>query len=310
MLTINKSRILKMPKQLALPTGEEIRIAIKATEAHKTRTFQEIGFKAPPKEGDTVLPTVVGAATRKNAKGYFILHKDREKVYRSFQIATRRSQFCGRDQREIVEDYCTYLRLCWQRTFVPPANVELTYMLGDDGDHYYVSSPFKWGEQDDKILMAINVFLDLFRCCHICEMRAGGFPSVAVRRVNWQLLPSGTRTSQKELDQLVASIPRKTQRTLAKRQFDSLHRFSPDSLAIGHGGFKGYVAFQFNTLGLTVLESIEPNNATYVFGEDWEQLSQMPKTEILNNDLAHTRVIHKQDWYYKMQHILNVRKSA
>lgn len=300
-----------MPKQLsALSVGTELRIAIKANEAHVMRSHKQIGFAKPPNEGDTILPSVVGAATRRNAEGYYLLHNDKPKVLRIFELASRRSQFCGRNQREIVEDYHSYSKLCWQKTLIDPTNLELTYIKGDDGDYYYVSRVLRLGRDDDMVVVAINVFLDLFGLCHVSDMKHGGLPSVPVRRVNWELLRPGTTGSTSALNALVASIPKKTQRKLAKRQFDRLHEFAPTELAVGQGGFKGYVAFQFKELGLVLLESIEPNNATYVFGDNWEKLSQLTKQEVLSGQLQIDRIIHTKDWLNRVRYLMKMKKSA
>jgi len=300
-----------MPKPLTtLPSGTEIRIAIKANAAHEIRSYSQIGFAHPPKVGDTILPSGVGAATRKNAEGHYLIHKDREKVPRTFELATRRSQFCGRGQREIVEDYHSYTKLCWQRTLIKPSNIELSYIKGDDGNFYYVSPILKSGQDDDAILMAINVFLELFQLCHICEMEKGGLPVTPIRRVNWELLRPGTGPSRGALNQLINSIPKKAQRHLAKRQFDLLHEFHPTELAIGQGGFNGYVAFRFEELGLTVLESIQPNNATYLFGDDWKEFSQLTKQEVLSGHLQIERIIHNKGWLKHIKYFLLMKKSA
>ena len=45
-----------------------------------------------------------------------------------------------------------------------------------------------------------------------------------------------------------------------------------------------------------ILECVHFGNATYVFGDDWEILSQMTKAEILNSDLQQDRLIHRENW--------------
>ena len=46
------------------------------------------------------------------------------------------------------------------------------------------------------------------------------------------------------------------------------------------------------------------DHETYVFGEDWEQLSQMTKAEILTNELQRDRVIHREGWDGRIRDIL------
>ena len=45
-----------------------------------------------------------------------------------------------------------------------------------------------------------------------------------------------------------------------------------------------------------MLESVYTNNATYVFGADWELLSKLTKAEILNAELHDARLIHNDNW--------------
>ncbi len=56
--------------------------------------------------------------------------------------------------------------------------------------------------------------------------------------------------------------------------------------------------------GVYVLESVHTNNATYVFEQDWEALSQMTKTDILSQQLQRDRVFHTNGWTEQVARIL------
>ncbi|OZO59867.1 hypothetical protein CG699_03840 [Escherichia coli] len=43
-------------------------------------------------------------------------------------------------------------------------------------------------------------------------------------------------------------------------------------------------------------ESSQCNNATYILNNNWQQLSQLTKAEILDGNLHHARVIHRVNW--------------
>jgi len=311
-MTIDKKRIRVMPKQLqALPEGEEIRIIIRTALASESRSPGQIGFSEMPSSGQTVLPRRIGPATKRNADGYFIVHKDQDKVSRSFELVTRRSQFCGRDQREIVEDYHSYSRMCYPRTFVHPLGLELTYFEPEDRNAYYGSSLFQKGYDDNSIIAAINVFLELFGCCEIVGANSSSIPQVRIQRVNWELLPQGEGVPAVEsFEPLVNSMRNSAHRTVAKRQLSALHRYAPTALAVGCGGFNGYVAFLYEDRGVTVLESIEPNNATYIFDGNWEEVSQLSKLQIVQDELCLERVIHSSSWGANMHRIFHERRAA
>jgi hypothetical protein len=68
-------------------------------------------------------------------------------------------------------------------------------------------------------------------------------------------------------------------------------------MAIGNGGFVGYVVFGFEDTGIYILESAYINNATYVFDEGWEAFSQLTKAKILTQGVHHARIIHNKHWY-------------
>lgn len=55
-----------------------------------------------------------------------------------------------------------------------------------------------------------------------------------------------------------------------------------------------------------VLESVYPNNVTYVFGKNWEELSKLTKAEILNGNLQDVRIIHNNNWQQEIRNMLEV----
>jgi hypothetical protein len=47
---------------------------------------------------------------------------------------------------------------------------------------------------------------------------------------------------------------------------------------------------------LSIVESLEYGNATYVFGKDWEALTQLTKAELIAGSLYEQRLIHRRGW--------------
>lgn len=300
-----------MPKQLmALPSGTKISILLQAEEANKNRKPQDVGFSLNLSAGDTILPKIVGSTTKKNSEGFDIVHRNQAKERRTFEIVSKRSQFCGRDQRETVEDYHTYTRMCYPKTFVPPLGIEITYYQSEDHNSYYASQVYKLGIDDEKIIAAINIFLELYEVCEVRNISEGGIPIVPMRKVNWELLPKGSEIRENSLEPVLRNLRSSAKRLVARRQFSSLHVYKPTSLAYGRGGFNGYVAFIYEYLGITVLESVEPNNATYIFNLDWEGVSQLSKGEIMQDELHLYRVIHSKHWINEIKIIMNRYKVA
>ena len=117
--------------------------------------------------------------------------------------------------------------------------------------------------------------------------------------VNWDILPRGEYpwSSIKETLGNLAKEHTKTQTRLMLRNCESIYERSPDFVAYGRAGFRGYAVFGFTSKNLYVLESAFPNNATYVLQNDWETISQMSKAEILSQDLHKARIVHSESWF-------------
>lgn len=91
--------------------------------------------------------------------------------------------------------------------------------------------------------------------------------------------------------------------TIDKRH-EAISAFKPKFVAVGRGGFDGYVIFGFPSKFLYILESTQVNNATYVLDRNWEELSTMTKAELLNNNLHRERLIHRENWFAQLNQVL------
>ncbi len=214
-----------------------------------------------------------------------------------------RNQFCGRDETEWVEDYIVRHGTRYPRTHIPPENIELTLLENSKGERMIatdvidISSEARW-------IIATNVILELFGLAWVVDPANIDVPLMATRRVNWRMLPNGTRPwvqLKPQLEQVIRNLRNETHRNVAFRKLEAINRFGPDQVVIGEGGFNRYVAFCFPNRGFTLLESIEPNNATYILGSsDWEALSRLSKGEILAGERHMERFVHGPRWYEQL----------
>jgi hypothetical protein len=134
-----------------------------------------------------------------------------------------------------------------------------------------------------------------------------------VRRLNWDLLPTGRRpwlATRMQLEQIVRSVRARNHR-FAMARFDAVGAHAPDFAAVGRGGFRGYVAFCFESQRLCVLENATINNATYVLPlESWERLAQMTKADLLDSGLHRGRLVHSRAWFGQLEALLGSPSSA
>lgn len=98
---------------------------------------------------------------------------------------------------------------------------------------------------------------------------------------------------------------KQTQKQMMLRNCNLINECNPDFIAYGRSGFRGYIVFGFCKKNLFILESIFPNNATYIFESDWEGLSKLTKSEILNHNLQKGRLIHNANWPTEFEKYMN-----
>ena len=129
-------------------------------------------------------------------------------------------------------------------------------------------------------------------------------------KLNWDILPKGVRPWSKQktlLKPFLDNVKDKRQKPVYDSRFEDINNLKPDFTAIGKNGFNGYVIFGFSDKDIYILESAFYGNAIYVFSENWKELSQKTKAEIINNDLQIERITHngeKNNWLEKIKEIL------
>lgn len=79
----------------------------------------------------------------------------------------------------------------------------------------------------------------------------------------------------------------------------------PDFVALGRDEFDGYVAFGFRRNGICILENFDYGNATYVFGENWEELSRRTKADLIQHGLPLARIVHSVTWPRHIRDVLS-----
>lgn len=260
----------------------------------------QFGFSATPADGETVLPPAsFGPVSLYNAEGRDIVHRDQpmETAYR--QSEWRWVEWHGRydqvEQSRIVD--VPYQR--YPRTFDPPPSVEMTMTSDAAGHRVLVTQQMQLTETNrSRVLHTINLFLEIFRECSIMNENLQSIHMPQIVRVHWRILPQGRmpwdRLNQ-ELRPVIQRQPHGNQPVIRYR-LQAVNGHGPEFVAVGQGGFDGYVIFAFPQQHLFILECVHLGNATYVFGDDWETLSQMTKAEILDENLQKARLIHRENW--------------
>lgn len=306
-MKINQKRIRNLERHLP-ETFQNRRINIGLTDLQKfDAKLIAIGFTTDLNIGETVLPSVVGPVTRFNAEGKNIIRRDlpKETVYR--QIEWHWTERHG--DREVEQSdfrYVHYER--YPRDFVPPPSVELQIVADSQDNKLLAAGAFDYAAMNHQaIIHSINVVLEIFGECEILTENLQPIAPLAARRLNWEILPSGKHPWERIKKSVAPIVERakKGNQGVILRRLEFMHRALPELRAQGRGGFNGYIVFGFPRKNLFVLESLYYGNATYVFRENWESLSQLTKAEILSGNLQAARIIHQPGWEKEVRRLLD-----
>jgi len=271
--------------------------------------LKKIGFEGIPEIGDTVLPSEdFGPVSRFNSSGGEIIHKDQkmETAYR--QIEWHWQEWRGRYDREEMSSIVDVPYKRYPRTFIPPPSEEFSIGKTSAGNYAVLASPTEFTNQTEKILVhKINLFLEIFGECEIFTESLDEMIPSPLRKLNWRVLPPGKRpwaTLKQDINQ-VLSLVTDGSRPVIEHRFEVVNSYGSEFIAYGQAGFRGYVIFGFPHKDLYVCESIYFGNATYVFDDDWEELSKKTKAEILNENLQKARIIHREGWEKRIHDLLS-----
>ncbi|MFA8392370.1 hypothetical protein ACEPUD_19895 [Burkholderia ubonensis] len=294
-----------------LPEGKKYYLGVRVHAEH-ARRLEALGFSSPLVIGERLLPPACGAASRRNANGYDIVHRDQEKETAYRQISWTYTQRHGDREVEVTEvKDVPYYR--YPRTKVPPYSVELVVSADPAGAHCVVAGPFKhMAAPAAAATNTANMLFEQFGSFEVLDTSMSPSVDVPVRRLNWKLLPTGKnpwKSAWPSLETVIEKSRGKSREVVAAR-FNEVGKYGPEFIAIGLGGFNDYVVFGFPGRGICILESRFTNNATYVLAHaNWEAVSQLTKAEILSESAHEDRLIHDRNWFDALASVL-ARPSA
>jgi hypothetical protein len=267
------------------------------------------GFGQDLSVGDTLLPSIIGPVTRRNAEGYNIIHRDQKKETHWRTVEWTWKQYRGRNDYEKVTEFKDVPYERYPRTFVPPYGFELSIAINSSGEKYVVSSGVNIDLSNayNEIKHIVNLFLELFGECHILCEKLNTIIQPKLVRLNWEILPAGEYPWAERVEQIRPFIEKAKPKnqSIVKMRLEIINKYKPDFVAIGRCGFCGYIVYGFDSKRLYVFESVQVNNATYIFNKDWKDITVLTKKEILDSKMQIDRVIHLvNSWEGKIEQYL------
>lgn len=311
-MIIKQKRIRNLHIHLpGIKDGDRVVFALCDLHLHR-EALGRAGFPPPLVAGSAILPSKLGPVSRFNAEGKFNIHRDQPKEPYYQQREWKWVEWHGQEKVEREEvKHIQYER--YPRTFVPPPAVELAAVTRTTGETIIAVDAIEFAASNHEMMLhTINFHLELFGECHVLTSELESIIRVPVQRLNWRVLPEGTRPwaeLERELKEAGERFD-KPRAAVYRYNLDYINTFEPSFVAVGQAGFQGYVVFGFPARGIYVCESIYNYNATYVFGDDWQKLSRLTKTEILTGKLHETRIIHEPGWAGRIQKLFKDKLKA
>lgn len=291
---IGSTRLRSLERHLYyVEAGAEVIVGL-GDLSSRSAELTAAGFSEPLEQGFRLLPTAVGPVSLFNSEGDWEVHRDQPKETFYVPIHWEWKLWDGTWRSDTVYQR----RERYPRTWIEAPAIELEVRENPEGDLVLVTDPVEYIPANEATLLhCVNLFRELFGVATVLTEDLSAYVKVDVKRLNWELLPGGEMPWDQLKTHVKPLIDRLGERTgpATEQRFQLLaEEGKPHQAAIGLAGFHGYIVFDFGEN--RVLESLYYGNATYVFGSDWEELSQLSKAEIIRGDLAKARIIHREGW--------------
>lgn len=203
-------------------------------------------------------------------------------------------------------------RKIYQRRLEPPRDWELTLSILSQNEETVrikvaVNTILDRNHPDfrNDLFFAINLLQEQCRDCHVFDAAISDDELTRVTTVGWEIFPPGTmdRTFSVITQRLRNPSPER-QREIQKRA-NVLNRLHPTEYIVGNGMNSRYFGAKFGE-NIVVFENIDYGNALYILFDNWQEISQMSRIDILKrHERDFIRIIHKDGWEKALKRHLN-----
>lgn len=277
--------------------------------------FQEIGLQLC--DGKIIVPQTLtpekmtGLYARYNKDGKIWVQKDLPKVRKTFWWES--PNFGG-----YLNGYhsCSRTALVYQRRLEPPRDWEIGLSILSEDDVAirikaelltYLDRYSTSFEED--LFFGVNLMQEQFRSCHVFDstIREEDFAKLTI--VGWEIFPPGSmeRTLSVLTNRLRSLSPAREKEI--KNRADVLSKLNPTEHIIGRGMNSRYFGAKFGD-NVIVFENMDYGNALYILFDNWKEISQMSRIDILRrHEKDYIRILHKKGWEKRLEHYINTFKT-
>ena len=262
---------------------------------------KEIGINFLQQDGDSILASEAGKVSSFNISGREVKRKDLPLIKKTIPQYRTWKDWHGKEHDGIQHRTMDVYPIDF---ISPPA--EILSLKNIDGAMYISTRPIDLRGDPEPTIHLANLLFEYFGEFEIFDLLTHKISNIPTRQLQWEVLPPGKYPWNKTSGIITPYLTKLSQseKGVIEHRMREISKYEPDFLATGRGGYSGYFVYGFTFKKLHFLESIHLNNATYVFGENWEELSGLSKEEIINGDHEHSRIIHDKKWIGKIRELL------
>jgi hypothetical protein len=265
-------------------------------------TAERLSLEGDAQSAFGIPQSSVGRWSRWNRVGFSRARKDLPKVEKSF---TRERPNFGDPSKGYHAT--SWTMMVWQRDELYGQQIPASIALRDpDEDDVIalVEKRFPAGGtfNDDELLYAASLSREWFGVATVIPLGEAGEPTFEDAPLAWEILPVGV-TGPDLVSFLRSRLgPRASDGDIAfaADRLERVASLDPTDRLIGTSEFARYLGFKFGP-DFVAFENATPGNALYVMRENWEELSQLPRTELLATRRGEfTRIVHSAKWHDRL----------
>ena len=277
--------------------------------------YRHLGVKLS--DGNIVCPEIIfpdklsGIYARRNRNGIVWVLKNLPKITKTFSWDA--PNFGDPDKGY----HTTYIdREVYQRRFEPPRDWEISLkVISQNEEHVRIKAEINaiLDRQHlnfmSDLFFAINLLQEQCRDCHVFDAAISDEELAHITTVGWEIFPPGT------MDRAFSVITQHLRNPSPERQLEIqkranvLNLLQPTEYIVGSGMNSRYFGAKFGE-NIVVFENIDYGNALYILFDNWQEISQMSRIDILRrHEKDFIRIIHKDGWEKALKRHIDELKS-
>lgn len=264
--------------------------------------YRHLGIKM--REGILECPEVIypdkmsGIYARRNRNGIVWVLKDQPKITKTFSFES--PNFGDPDKGY----HTTYIdREVYQRCLEPPRDWELVLTVLNQNEervtikaeiHTVLDSQNPDFRKD--LFFAINLLQEQCRDCHVFDATITDEELARITTVGWEIFPPGSMDRAFSVITGRLRNPSPERKREIQRRASVLECLHPTEYIVGSGMNSHYFGAKFGD-NIVAFENVDYGNAIYILFDNWQEISQMSRIDILKrHEKDFIRIVHKNGW--------------